>query len=48
MQTAIKLAVAAYAELSGMSETDVLMAIKSGNKVIENSVMMLTFVSAKD
>jgi hypothetical protein len=46
MQTAITLAVASYAELSGMTELDVLLAIKNGDKVIENSVMMLTFVSS--
>jgi hypothetical protein len=46
MTTAITLAIASYAELSGMNELDVLLAIKNGDKVIENSVMMLTFVSS--
>lgn len=47
METAINLAVATYAEISGMNEFEVLTAILNGNETIKNSVMMLTFVSAK-
>lgn len=46
METAIKEAVKAYAEMAQMSEIEVLQALKDGNEVITRSVQMLLFCVA--
>ena len=46
MVTAIEQAIKAYAELSKMSEQEVLQALKDGNEVITRTIQMLIFCVA--
>ena len=47
METALKLAIEAYATLSGYTEEKVLKLIQDGDEVVTRTVQMLMFVSAK-